>query len=146
MPSAHRPGLRVSSSLTIPEGELSWRFSRSSGPGGQGVNTADSRAELVWDAANSAALTPHQRERLLERLSGRLVDGVLTIAASEHRAQLRNRDAARDRLVALVAEALRPPAPPRRATKPSRGSKERRLKAKQRRTDVKSMRRRPRED
>ncbi|MBT2496970.1 aminoacyl-tRNA hydrolase [Microbacterium sp. ISL-59] len=146
MPSAHRPGLRVSSGLTIPEVELSWRFSRSSGPGGQGVNTADSRAELVWDAANSAALTPHQRERLLDRLSGRLVDGVLTIAASEHRAQLRNRDAARDRLVALVAEALRPPAPPRRATKPSRGSKERRLKAKQRRTDVKSLRRRPRDD
>ncbi|MFJ2504688.1 alternative ribosome rescue aminoacyl-tRNA hydrolase ArfB [Microbacterium sp. NPDC087592] len=146
MPSAHRPGLRVSSGLTIPEAELSWRFSRSSGPGGQGVNTADSRAELVWDAANSTALTPHQRERLLDRLSGRLVDGVLTIAASEHRAQLRNRDAARDRLVALVAEALRPPAPPRRPTKPSRGSKERRLKAKQRRTDVKSLRRRPRED
>lgn len=146
MPSAHRPGLRVSSGLTIPEAELSWRFSRSSGPGGQGVNTADSRVELLWDAANSMALTPHQRDRLLDRLSGRLVDGVLAIAASEHRAQLRNRDAARERLVALVAEALRPPAPPRRPTKPSRGSKERRLKAKQRRTDVKSLRRRPRDD
>ncbi|MFF1538982.1 alternative ribosome rescue aminoacyl-tRNA hydrolase ArfB [Microbacterium sp. NPDC058269] len=146
MPSAHRPGLRVSSGLTIPEAELSWRFSRSSGPGGQGVNTADSRVELLWDAANSMALTPHQRERLLDRLSGRLVDGVLAIVASEHRAQLRNRDAARERLVALVAEALRPPAPPRRPTKPSRGSKERRLKAKQRRTDVKSLRRRPRDD
>ncbi|MFE7195178.1 alternative ribosome rescue aminoacyl-tRNA hydrolase ArfB [Microbacterium oxydans] len=146
MPSAHRPGLRVSSGLIIPEAELSWRFSRSSGPGGQGVNTADSRVELVWDAARSPVLSPHQRERLLERLSGRLVDGVLTIAASEHRAQLRNRDAARDRLVALVGEALRPPAPPRRPTKPSRGSKERRLKAKQRRTDVKSLRRRPRDD
>lgn len=146
MPSAHRPGLRVSAGLTIPESELAWRFSRSSGPGGQGVNTADSRVELVWDAANSAALSPSQRERLLDRLRGRLVDGVLTIAASEHRAQLHNRDAARDRLVALVAEALRPPAPPRRPTKPSRGSKERRLKAKQRRTDVKSLRRRPREE
>ncbi|QYM63680.1 alternative ribosome rescue aminoacyl-tRNA hydrolase ArfB [Microbacterium sp. Se5.02b] len=146
MPSAHRPGLRVSAGLTIPEAELSWRFSRSSGPGGQGVNTADSRVELVWDAANSAALSPSQRVRLLDRLSGRLVGGVLTIAASEHRAQLRNRDAARDRLVALVAEALRPPAAPRRPTKPSRGSKERRLQAKQRRTDVKSLRRRPRED
>ncbi|MEV4668344.1 alternative ribosome rescue aminoacyl-tRNA hydrolase ArfB [Microbacterium sp. LWO12-1.2] len=145
MPSAHRPGLRVSAGVTIPESELSWRFSRSSGPGGQGVNTADSRAELVWDAAASTALSPAQRERLLERLGGRLVDGVLTIAASEHRAQLRNRDAARERLVALVSEALRPPAPPRRATKPSRGSKERRLKAKQRRTDVKQLRQRPRD-
>lgn len=145
MPSAHRPGLRVSAGVTIPESELSWRFSRSSGPGGQGVNTADSRAELVWDAAASTALSPAQRERLLDRLGGRLVDGVLTIAASEHRAQLRNRDAARERLVALVGEALRPPAPPRRATKPSRGSKERRLKAKQRRTDVKQLRQRPRD-
>ncbi|WP_311244676.1 alternative ribosome rescue aminoacyl-tRNA hydrolase ArfB [Microbacterium sp. WCS2018Hpa-23] len=145
MPSSHRPGLRVSSTLTIPEVELSWRFSRSSGPGGQGVNTADSRAELVWDAANSAVLTPHQRDRILDRLSGRLVNGVLTIAASEHRAQLRNRDAARERLVALVADALRPPAPQRRATKPSRGSKERRLTAKKQRTDVKKLRKPPRD-
>lgn len=135
----------MNSGVTIPESELSWRFSRSSGPGGQGVNTADSRVELLWDAAASAALSPTQRERLLDRLSGRLVDGVLTIAASEHRAQLRNRDAARARLTALVAEALSPPAPSRRPTKPSRGSKERRLKAKQRRTDVKNLRRPPRD-
>lgn len=145
MPTPHRPGLRISGGLTIPEAELSWRFSRSSGPGGQGVNTADSRVELVWDAAASAVLSPYQRERLLDRLSGRLVNGVLTIAASEHRAQLRNRDAARERLAALVADALRPPAPQRRATKPSRGSKERRLTAKKRRTDVKQMRKPPRD-
>lgn len=143
MPAAHRPGLRVNSALTIPESELSWRFSRSSGPGGQGVNTADSRAELVWDVANSAVLSAHQRERLLSRLEGRLADGVVTIAASEHRAQLRNRDAARERLAALVAEALRPPAAPRRPTKPTRGAKERRLTAKKQRTDVKRLRRRP---
>ncbi|MEV4737762.1 MULTISPECIES: alternative ribosome rescue aminoacyl-tRNA hydrolase ArfB [unclassified Microbacterium] len=145
MPAPHRPGLRVSGALTIPEAELSWRFSRSSGPGGQGVNTADSRVELVWDAGRSTVLSPVQRERLLDRLASRLVDGVLTIAASEHRAQLRNRDAARERLAALVAAALRPPAPPRRATKPSRGSKERRLTAKHRRTDVKQLRQRPRD-
>jgi ribosome-associated protein len=143
MPSAHRPGLQVTAGVTIPESELTWRFSRSSGPGGQGVNTADSRVELVWDAAGSTALSPVQRERLLERLSGRLTGGVLTIAASEHRAQLRNREAARDRLVAIVSEALRPPAPARRATTPSRGAKERRLKGKQRRTDIKRLRRRP---
>ena len=146
MPSAPRSGLRVFAGLTIPESELSWRFSRSSGPGGQGVNTTDSRVELVWDAAHSRALSLTQRERILERLRGRLVDGVLTIAASEHRAQLRNREAARERLAALIAEGVRPPAAPRRATKPSRGSKERRLTAKHRRTDVKSLRRRPRED
>lgn len=147
-PTAHDGGVadtdvRVNAGLTIPAAELSWRFSRSSGPGGQGVNTADSRAEVMWDAAASAVLSRVQRERVLERLGDRLVDGVLTIAASEHRAQLRNRDAARARLAALVAEAVRPPAPPRRATKPTRGSTERRLQAKQRRTDVKKMRRRP---
>ena len=143
MPAAHRPGLRINSGITIPESELSWRFSRSSGPGGQGVNTADSRVELVWDAADSAVLSPVQRARLLERLSGRLVDGVLTIAASEHRAQLRNRDAARERLAAIVVEALRPPSPSRRPTAPTRGSRERRLDAKKRRTDVKRLRRPP---
>lgn len=135
--------VRVTAGLTIPAAELSWRFSRSPGPGGQGVNTADSRVELMWDAAASAVLSTVQRERVLERLGNRLVDGVITIAASQERAQLRNRDAARARLAALVAEAVRPPAPPRRATKPTRGSKERRLQAKQRRTDVKRMRQRP---
>ena len=143
MPAAHHPGLRVDSGLTIPESELSWRFSRSSGPGGQGVNTADSRAELVWDVAGSAVLTPYQRERLLERLGGRVVDGKLTIAASEHRAQLRNREAARARLADIVADALLPPAPPRKPTRPSRGAKQRRLDAKKRRTDVKRLRRPP---
>lgn len=143
MPAPHRPGLRVDRGLTIPESELSWRFSRSSGPGGQGVNTADSRVELVWDAAASAVLSALQRERVLAKLSGRLVDGVLTVAASEHRAQLRNRDAARARLAAIVAEAVRPPAPPRRPTRPTRGAKERRLSAKKQRTDVKRLRRPP---
>lgn len=143
MPATHRPGLRVDAALTIPESELSWRFSRSSGPGGQGVNTADSRAELVWDVAGSAVLSPRQRERLLEALSSRLVAGTLTIAASEQRAQLRNREAARDRLVALVADALRPPAATRRATRPTRGSQERRIAAKKRRTDTKRLRQSP---
>lgn len=145
MPAVHRPGLRVDSGLTIPESELSWRFSRSSGPGGQGVNTADSRAELVWDVAGSAVLSPAQRERLLERLGSRVVDGMLTIAASEHRAQLRNREAARVRLAEIVADALLPPAPSRRPTKPSRGARQRRLEAKKRRTDLKRLRRPPRD-
>lgn len=143
MPATNPAGLRVSPTLTIPESELSWRFSRSSGPGGQGVNTADSRAELTWDVTASAVLSPVQRQRLLQSLRGRLVDGAITIAASEHRAQLRNRDAARDRLAALVADALRPPSPPRRPTRPTRGSTERRLQAKKQRTDVKRLRRPP---
>jgi len=89
------PGpLRVTRSVVIPERELAWRFSRSSGPGGQSVNTADSRVELSLDVASTSALGPVQRARVLERLSRRIVDGVLTVRASEHRSQLRNREAA----------------------------------------------------
>ncbi len=129
--------LPVSRSLVIPAAELSERFSRSSGPGGQGVNTTDSRVELSWDVAASAVLSPTLRGRLLERLSARLVDGVLTITASEHRTQLANRRAARERLADLVREAAAPPPRPRRRTRPTRGSVERRLSAKKRRGDVK---------
>jgi ribosome-associated protein len=136
------PGdLNVRPSVVIPEGELRWRFSRSSGPGGQSVNTTDSRVELSWDVAASSALSPLQRERALERLSGRLVDGTLTVAASEHRSQLRNRTAAEVRLGALVAEAIAPPPRRRRPTRPSRGANERRIAQKKRRGDIKRLRR-----
>lgn len=126
--------------LVIPEAELSWRFSRSSGPGGQGVNTTDSRAELSFDVARSAVLSDALRTRALERLSGRLVDGVVTVAASEHRSQLQNRDAAEQRLVELIREAVAPPPAPRRPTRPSRGSKERRLEGKRHRSEIKKGR------
>jgi ribosome-associated protein len=131
----------VTDRLVIPAAELSWRFSRSSGPGGQSVNTADSRVELSWDLASSAVLAPVLRERALERLAGRLVDGVLTVAASEHRAQLRNRRAAEARLVALVAAAIAPPPRPRRPTRPSRAATERRIAEKKRRGELKRRRR-----
>jgi ribosome-associated protein len=124
----------------VPEDELTERFSRSSGPGGQGVNTTDSRVELRWDVAASPALTDAQRALLLQRLGHRLVGGELVIVAAEYRSQHRNRAAARARLRALLAEALRPPAPPRRATKPSRAARERRLDAKRRRSEVKAGR------
>ena len=133
--------LPVGSSVSIPETELGWRFSHAGGPGGQGVNTADSRVELVFDVAASSAFTPAQRDRVVERLSGRLVDGVLTIAAAEHRSQLRNRQAARVRLVAMLREALAPDPPPRRPTRPSRAARERRLADKRRRTLIKRLRR-----
>ncbi len=145
MPPSERPGLPVNGRLTIPETELVWRFSRSSGPGGQGVNTTDSRVELSWDVSASSVVSDSQRTLIMDKLGTRLVGGVLTVAASENRAQLRNREAARDRLAALVADALRPPGPKRRKTKPSRGSQERRLSAKKRRTDVKRLRRPPAE-
>ncbi|HEX5596042.1 MAG TPA: alternative ribosome rescue aminoacyl-tRNA hydrolase ArfB [Micromonosporaceae bacterium] len=136
--------VRVTDRLVIPAGELRERFSRSSGPGGQGVNTADTRVELSYDVASSdalAALPSEVRSRVLERLAGRLVNGVLTVTASEHRAQLANRAAARERLVALLREAVEPPPPPRKPSKPSRAAKERRIAAKKRRGELKRLRR-----
>ncbi len=135
--------LQVTRKLTIPAAELGWRFSRSSGPGGQHVNTSDSRAELTWDIAASKALSDEQRERLLDRLSGRLVGGTLTVAASEQRSQLRNRESALEKLRGLLAAALAPDGPKRRPTKPSRGAKLRRLEAKGQRSQVKKNRQRP---
>jgi ribosome-associated protein len=133
--------LVIQSGITIPSTELSWRFSRSGGPGGQGVNTADSRVELSWNVAETTALPPALKARALERLAARLVDGVITIAASEHRAQLRNRAAAEARLAALVREAIAPPPRARRATKPTKGSVERRIAEKKRRAEIKRNRR-----
>ncbi|MBO3751597.1 aminoacyl-tRNA hydrolase [Streptosporangiaceae bacterium NEAU-GS5] len=134
------PGpLLVSNSVVIPEAELSWRFSRSSGPGGQGVNTTDSRVELSFDVAASKALGPYQ-ERALKRLAHRLVDGVITVTASEFRSQLRNREAAETRLAHLLRQAIAAPPRARRPTKPTKGSVERRLAAKKHRSTLKRQR------
>jgi ribosome-associated protein len=133
--------VRVNDRLTIPAAELSWRFSRSSGPGGQGVNTTDSRVELSWDLAGSDVLPPALRDRAIERLGDRLVRGVLTVTASEHRSQLRNREAAAARLAGIVAGAIAPPPRARRPTRPSRGAVERRLAEKKRRGETKRTRR-----
>jgi ribosome-associated protein len=126
---------------TIPPEELSWRFSRSAGPGGQSVNTTDSRVELSYDLANSAALRPVHKERALQALAGRLADGVITVTASETRSQLRNREAAAERLTALLTEATAPPPKPRRPMKPSRAARERRLAEKRRDSEIKRLRR-----
>lgn len=133
--------LRVSRSVVIPERELKWRFSRSSGPGGQSVNTADSRVELSLDVARTTALGPVQRARALERLADRLVDGVVTVTASEHRAQLRNREAALERLAELLRQAIAPPRRKRRPTRPTKAGVERRLAEKRRRSRTKKLRR-----
>jgi len=152
----------------VPEDALTWRFSRSSGPGGQSVNTADSRVELAVDLAAITWATPGDRDRVLARLAPRLaladrretaarrdevveeraeagepVGTVLSVAASEFRSQLRNREAALARVTELLDDALRPPPPPRRATRPSRASRARRVQAESRRRSVKEMRRRP---
>jgi ribosome-associated protein len=134
--------LRVNNWLVIPAGELRERFSRSSGPGGQSVNTADTRVELSFDVAHSAALPEYARARALERLSGRLSDdGVLTVVASEQRSQLLNRRAARGRLAALLREAIAPPQRQRVPTRPGRAAKERRISEKRQRGAIKRSRR-----
>ena len=114
-----------------------WRFSRSSGPGGQHVNTSDSRVELRFDLANTESLPPVWKQRALERLAGRLTAGVLTVTASEHRSQWRNRETAAARLTALLAQATAPPPKARRPTKIPRGINERRLRVKKLRGDTK---------
>ena len=132
--------LPVNGRVTIPGDELTERFSRSSGPGGQGVNTTDSRVELVWDLGVSA-LPAELLDRLRRRLGSRLTGDTLAVTASERRSQLRNREAARERLAGLDARALVPPPPPRRATRPSRGATERRIESKKRRSATKRTRR-----
>jgi ribosome-associated protein len=131
--------------VTVPAGELRWRFSRSSGPGGQGVNTTDSRVELSFDVANSPSIPPFLRDRAIVRLGYRLIDGVLVVAASEHRSQLRNREAAATRLASLLRNALAPPQRTRRPTMPSRAAVERRLTEKKVNARRKSERRAPTE-
>jgi ribosome-associated protein len=140
---ARRRDLSVTPTLTIPASELTWRFSRASGAGGQHVNTSDTRVELSWDLAASAVLSDTQRARARRRLGRQLVDGVVTVTASERRSQVRNREIARDRLGELVAWAIAPPPPPRRPTKPTAASRERRVADKRRRGETKRLRRSP---
>ena len=135
--------LEVVDGLIIPAAELDWRFSRSSGPGGQHVNTSDSRVQLSWSIADSAVLSESQREQLLSRLGRRLTAGRITVTVSAQRSQLRNRETALEHLGELVRDALAPPAPLRRATRPTRGSARRHLAGKKRRSETKQQRQRP---
>ncbi|HEV8055611.1 MAG TPA: alternative ribosome rescue aminoacyl-tRNA hydrolase ArfB [Nocardioidaceae bacterium] len=132
--------------FVVPDAELHWRFSRSGGPGGQSVNTADSRVELSYDLAASTVFPARLRERAAAKLEGRLVRGVITISASEHRSQWRNRVAALRRLQTVLHEATAPPDAVRRPTRPSKGSQRRRLDAKRVRGGIKRMRRPPSAD
>lgn len=137
------PGPGIPLGLVIPAHELTERFARASGPGGQGVNTTDSRVQLGLDIAASVTLTDTQRGRLLRVLGPRLIGTTVVVDAAEYRSQFRNRSAARERMAAMLREALAPPPPPRRPTRPSRGAVQRRLTAKKQRAETKVQRRRP---
>lgn len=133
--------LAVNDDLWVPRAELEFRASRSGGPGGQHVNTSSTRVELTWSVAGSPSLTAEQRARILEKLANRIDgEGVLHLAASEHRSQHQNREAAVERFRELLREALHVPKP-RKKTRPSRASREQRLQSKRRRSEVKRMRR-----
>ncbi|MFE9659305.1 MULTISPECIES: alternative ribosome rescue aminoacyl-tRNA hydrolase ArfB [unclassified Streptomyces] len=127
----------IRGSVLLPEAELMWRFSKSSGPGGQHVNTTDSQVELRFDLARTTALPEVWKERALARLADRLVDGVVTVRSSDHRSQWRNRETAAVRLAALLAEASAPPPKSRRPTRIPRGINERRLRQKKARAETK---------
>lgn len=130
-----RPG------LTLPPNELTWRTSRAGGPGGQHVNTTDTRVELIFDLQGTEALNGAVKARL-RALAGRRVgqDGMLTIASGRHRSQHRNRTDCADRLRELILEALQPPPPPRKKTRPSRAARQRRITAKKQRGATKKGR------
>jgi ribosome-associated protein len=133
-------GVHIRGAVVIPPQELEWRFSRSGGPGGQSVNTTDSRVQLAFDVAGSPSLPEHLRVRALERLAGRLQDGVLVITASEQRSQFQNRRAAERRLGDVLREAMAPPPRKRRPTRPSKASIDKRIKAKKSRGETKRLR------
>lgn len=134
------PSLRVSDDLNIPLAELSFRVSRSGGPGGQHVNTSSTRVELVWSVQRSPSLSETQRERLREKLANRITAaGDLLLVESGSRSQHQNREVVTERFRQLVADALVVPKP-RRKTKPTQTSKEKRLQQKKRRSEVKKLR------
>ena len=134
--------LTINSNLVIPSKELKWRFSRSSGPGGQGVNTTDSRVELIFEIKRSCVIGPFHKQRLLEKLENRSINGCLHIIVSGQRSQYQNRQLALARLAHLLLEGLKPPAKPRKATKPTRASQKRRATAKKHRSVLKQRRQR----
>ena len=134
--------LTINSHLVIPSKELKWRFSRSSGPGGQRLNKTDSRVELIFDIKSSSAITPFNKQRLLVKMHSRITNGCVSIVAAEERSQYQNRQLALTRLASLIEEGLKAPPKARKATKPTRASNKRRLATKRYRSLLKQKRQR----
>lgn len=134
-------GIPIRGSLVIPAHELTWRFSRSGGPGGQGVNTTDSRVQLSFDVRGSASIPDALKQRLLTRLDASLKDGCIVVTASEQRSQLQNREAAMRRLADIVRRGIAPPPKTRRPTKPSASAIDKRIREKRSRGETKRLRR-----
>lgn len=132
--------ISITPDLSIPAGEISYRTSRSGGPGGQHVNTSSTRVELVWDLEASPSVTEEQRERIREKLRTRVSgEGLLTLASATTRSQHRNREDVTERFAELLRGALHVP-PPRKRTRPPRAAKEERLKEKKERSERKAQR------
>lgn len=134
--------IHVTDQITIPASELLWSFSKSSAPGGQGVNTTDSRVRLGWNPSTSSALPDELRERALSRLKCDK-DGLIHVVAESERSQFQNRLAAIDRMAEVIRSAIAPPPPPRRKTRPTRAAREERITTKKRLGLLKRNRQRP---
>ena len=132
--------LAITSSLVIPSKELKWRFSRSSGSGGQSVNKTNSRVELVFDIKHSSVIGPLKMQRLIEQLGSRCVNGSLIVVSAEERSQYQNRQIALARLANLLREGLKPPPQSRKVTKPTIASQKRRIASKKHQSALKQSR------
>ena len=132
--------LRINSKLEIPGNEIKWRFSRSSGAGGQNVNKSDSRAEIVFNVSESKTLTPYQKYRISIHDEVKLSNGCICIAVQDKRTQYQNRQLALTRLASTLQELLKPPPKKRRETMPTRSSQRRRIESKKKRGELKRNR------
>ena len=132
--------LTINSTIAIPDNEIQWRFSRSSGAGGQNVNKTDSRAEIVFNVSESKTLTPYQKYRISIQDEVKLSNGCICIAVQDKRTQYQNRQLALTRLTSTLRELLKPPPKKRRETIPTRSSQRRRIESKKKRGELKRNR------
>ena len=132
--------LRINNNLVIPANEIHWRFSRSSGSGGQNVNKTDSRVEIIFNVSESKTLTPYQKHRILLQNEVKLTNDCICIAVQDKRTQYQNRQLALSRLASTLRDLLKPPPKRRRQTLPTRSSQKKRVDSKKKRGELKKSR------